>query len=423
MKREEKNSNHRDTEDTEKSKTDRLVRSVFSVPLWFNGLLFLSHFASPTRSPRRRRRRRSSAACAIAWSGRSAADAPVRSPACRASRCFSTSARPAAASGARPTAATPGRTSPTASSAARSAPSPSANPTRASSTSAAARRPCAATCRTATACGNRWTPARPGSTSAWPTAGISPASASIRRTRTSSTRPCSGISSARTRSAASIARTDGGATWKQVLFVNDEVGAVDLVLDPTSPAVMYASTWRVKRHAVQPRKRRPRLRPVEKHRRRRHWTEIIEEQGHAASDDRHHRRQRVAGRSRARLGARRGRRRRRVPLRRRRQDLDEDQRGSQPPPAGLVLHAHLRRIRRTRTRCTSSTSSLMQSVDGGKTFAPIRTPHGDHHDLWIDPTEPSRMIVGDDGGAQVSHERRRRVGPRIRTSRPRSSTA
>ena len=45
---------------------------------------------------------------------------------------------------------------------------------------------------------------------------------------------------------------------------------------------------------------------------------------------------------------------------------------------------------------------FMRSADGGKTFKPMGTPHGDHHDLWIDPTEPQRMIVGDDGGAQVS---------------------
>jgi photosystem II stability/assembly factor-like uncharacterized protein len=43
-----------------------------------------------------------------------------------------------------------------------------------------------------------------------------------------------------------------------------------------------------------------------------------------------------------------------------------------------------------------------RSKDGGKTYEDIDTPHGDHHDLWIDPNEPSRMIVGDDGGAQVS---------------------
>ena len=43
-----------------------------------------------------------------------------------------------------------------------------------------------------------------------------------------------------------------------------------------------------------------------------------------------------------------------------------------------------------------------KSKDGGKTYQSISTPHGDHHDLWIAPEDPSRMVIGDDGGAQVS---------------------
>ena len=47
---------------------------------------------------------------------------------------------------------------------------------------------------------------------------------------------------------------------------------------------------------------------------------------------------------------------------------------------------------------------FMRSRDGGRTFQAVRTPHGDHHDLWIDPENPSRMVVADDGGAQVSFD-------------------
>jgi hypothetical protein len=46
----------------------------------------------------------------------------------------------------------------------------------------------------------------------------------------------------------------------------------------------------------------------------------------------------------------------------------------------------------------------MRSNDGGRTFQSINTPHGDHHDLWIDPEDANRMIVADDGGAQVSFD-------------------
>ena len=48
--------------------------------------------------------------------------------------------------------------------------------------------------------------------------------------------------------------------------------------------------------------------------------------------------------------------------------------------------------------------NFMRSRDGGRTFQGIRTPHGDHHDLWIDPEDGNRMIVADDGGAQVSFD-------------------
>jgi photosystem II stability/assembly factor-like uncharacterized protein len=47
---------------------------------------------------------------------------------------------------------------------------------------------------------------------------------------------------------------------------------------------------------------------------------------------------------------------------------------------------------------------FMRSKDGGKTFASMNTPHGDHHDLWIDPEDGNRMIVADDGGAQISYD-------------------
>ncbi|MCH8335859.1 MAG: glycosyl hydrolase, partial [Proteobacteria bacterium] len=45
------------------------------------------------------------------------------------------------------------------------------------------------------------------------------------------------------------------------------------------------------------------------------------------------------------------------------------------------------------------------SKDGGSTFSEIDTPHGDNHDLWIDPADPLRMIQSNDGGANVSVDR------------------
>jgi photosystem II stability/assembly factor-like uncharacterized protein len=47
-------------------------------------------------------------------------------------------------------------------------------------------------------------------------------------------------------------------------------------------------------------------------------------------------------------------------------------------------------------------TGLYRSVDGGKSWERINAPHGDHHALWIDPNNPSRMINGNDGGATIS---------------------
>ncbi|MFN5201616.1 MAG: WD40/YVTN/BNR-like repeat-containing protein, partial [Gemmatimonas sp.] len=52
-------------------------------------------------------------------------------------------------------------------------------------------------------------------------------------------------------------------------------------------------------------------------------------------------------------------------------------------------------------------TSLYRSIDAGVTFTPIDVPHGDVHDLWINPGDKRIMIVADDGGAQVSLNRGR----------------
>ncbi len=46
---------------------------------------------------------------------------------------------------------------------------------------------------------------------------------------------------------------------------------------------------------------------------------------------------------------------------------------------------------------------LLKSIDGGKTFERVKGPHhGDHHDIWIDPKDPRRILNGNDGGVDIS---------------------
>lgn len=44
----------------------------------------------------------------------------------------------------------------------------------------------------------------------------------------------------------------------------------------------------------------------------------------------------------------------------------------------------------------------MKSIDGGKTWEDVSSTHGDHHNLWINPTNASNMIISDDGGAAIT---------------------
>ena len=50
----------------------------------------------------------------------------------------------------------------------------------------------------------------------------------------------------------------------------------------------------------------------------------------------------------------------------------------------------------------SNANPIMKSVDGGKNWKEMSVPHGDNHDIWLDPNDPNILIQANDGGANVS---------------------
>jgi photosystem II stability/assembly factor-like uncharacterized protein len=197
--------------------------------------------------------------------------------------------------------------------------------------------------------------------------------------------------------------TDGGETWRKVLYVSDKSGAVDLTVDESNPRVLYASIWEAYRSFWQISSGGPESGIWRSLDGGETWEDITRNQG-----------------------------------------LPEGTLGkiavtASPAKTGrvwaLVEHTTKGGMYRsddfgvTWTKVSDNQNLLSRawyyihatadpvdaetvyvnnldfykSTDGGKTFSTIPTPHGDNHDLWIDPADNNRMIQGNDGGANVTH--------------------
>jgi|GEM_PF-4707 len=197
--------------------------------------------------------------------------------------------------------------------------------------------------------------------------------------------------------------SDGGATWKRVLYVDDGTGAVDLAMDPANPRVLYAGMWRVRRTPYSLESGGPGSGLWKSTDGGDNWTDLS----------------RSAGLPKGTLGI-----------------VGVTVSLSDPDNVYAIVEAEGGGVFRSRDggktwQRTSADHELTQrawyygrifadpadaesvyvvnvfflhSKDGGKTWKPIRVPHGDNHDLWIDPADPRRMIESNDGGANVSED-------------------
>ena len=202
------------------------------------------------------------------------------------------------------------------------------------------------------------------------TRGTSAASASTRRTPTSSTSPRSGHLFGPNKERGVFRSKDGGKTWEQVLFVDDEAGRRRPGHGPDQPAhPLRRAPGSVQRTPWSLESGGPGSGLWKSDRRRRHLERSSRATGlpkgtlgHASASRSRRRTRTASGRS---IEAEDGGVFRSDDARR---DLERDQRRPQPAPARLVLHPHLRRPEERRRRSTCSTSSSTSRSDGGKTF-------------------------------------------------------
>ncbi|WP_420378564.1 WD40/YVTN/BNR-like repeat-containing protein [Gilvibacter sp.] len=198
--------------------------------------------------------------------------------------------------------------------------------------------------------------------------------------------------------------TDGGKTWRKVLFANRDAGAVDLTIDPSNPRVLYASTWNVRRTPYSLSSGGDGSALWKSTDRGETWTEISKNPGFPSDT------LGIIGVTVSPVNANR---------------VwaiveNKDKGGVYRSEDGGATWSHINSERKLRQRAwyytriyaDSQDEDLVyvlnvryhKSTDGGKTFNTYNAPHGDHHDLWIAPEDPKRMIIGDDGGAQVSYD-------------------
>ncbi|MGA1999769.1 MAG: hypothetical protein ABSG52_07240 [Terriglobales bacterium] len=194
--------------------------------------------------------------------------------------------------------------------------------------------------------------------------------------------------------------TDGGATWQKVLFVNDKTGGIDVVFDPQNPNTLFASMWEVSRTPWSLSSGGPGSGLYRSTDGGNTWKRL---EGHGLPDG-------VLGRIGVSVsGADSNRVYALIEAKEgglfRSDDggdtwtrVNDDERYRQR----AWYFTHIFADPKTVDTVYVLNTGLFRSVDGGRTFTLLPAPHGDHHGLWIDPTNPKSIINGNDGGATIS---------------------
>ena len=195
---------------------------------------------------------------------------------------------------------------------------------------------------------------------------------------------------------------NGGKSWDKVLYKSSKAGAIDLVIDPNDPETLYATIWQVYRTPYKMLGGGPDCGIYKSSDGGKSWKDISENKG-------------LPERPLGKIGITvSGANSNRVWA------IVEANNGgvyvSDDAGDSWELVNNERKLRQrafyySRIYADPKDENIVyalntgfyKSVDGGKTFDKrIIVPHGDNHDLWIDPNNPMRMVNANDGGGCVS---------------------
>ncbi|HYU35191.1 MAG TPA: hypothetical protein VEW48_23815 [Thermoanaerobaculia bacterium] len=201
--------------------------------------------------------------------------------------------------------------------------------------------------------------------------------------------------------------TDGGRTWRKVLYVDERTGAADLAMDPANPNKLFAALWEHRRRPWVFRSGGPGSGLHVTDDGGETWKRLTEDDGLPSGD---------LGRiglaiSRsnpeivyALVEATKSALVRSEDGGRTWKTANDDPRTSNRP----FYYSEIRVDPAWPNRVYNIATRLSVSNDSGKSFDEIDTKtHGDFHTMWIDPRDPSHLIAGDDGGLAITRDRGR----------------
>ena len=196
---------------------------------------------------------------------------------------------------------------------------------------------------------------------------------------------------------------DGGKSWRQVLFSNERSGAVDISIDKNNPRIIFASTWNIRRTPYSLESGGEGSGLWKSTDGGETWKNISDNEGLPSG---------IWGISGVSVSPVNSKKVFALIENKEGGLFRSEDGGSSWEKVNEDRNLRQRAWYYTRVYADSQNEnrvyvmnvSFWRSEDGGKSFDRYRTPHGDHHDLLIDPENNKRLIVADDGGAQVSSD-------------------
>jgi photosystem II stability/assembly factor-like uncharacterized protein len=197
---------------------------------------------------------------------------------------------------------------------------------------------------------------------------------------------------------------DGGKTWKKVLFSDKQSGGIDIQMEPGNPSVLYASTWTVIRTPYSLESGGSGSALWKSIDGGDTWKKLNDKKGFPGKT--------VIGNIGIAVSASNPERVYALVESEKGGLLKSDDAGETWTVISTDQNIRQRAWYYSRIFVDPKNQDILYGlnanmyriIDGGKTLKQINTPHGDHHDLWIDPEDGNRMIVADDGGAQISFD-------------------